>query len=284
MNPCDSKRPLLKAAPPSLAKKKRTKQTDPMERHNCLQQLLRRQTQNRWFNAHILFPKERVKIVFGILQESAEILEFGLETFYVSVHLFDSVISKFPIQKHQMQPLALVCLVLSSKLFEKRKKLANYHDVHNYILPYGVERFHQMERMVLLHLDFRPHIVSPFRLVQLLLSEFLAAEYNFFDHFGDSPENRKQVRLLALHLLLISILDYNFYKYTAHAVAVGVIMVLRRILGLPVWTEDMRSFSGLSLEKVLDCFASLEVKFFKNFSFIVFEQMDLEIREDFEKK
>ena len=111
-------------------------------------QLIRRQSTNRFFNKDVLNKKQRIQILFGIMQKTFCLLEFKLETFYLCIHIFDAVISKFPIHKNQMLPLALVCMQISSKISEPQGKIISYEDIHNHIWRFNIYEYIQFEKII----------------------------------------------------------------------------------------------------------------------------------------
>lgn len=251
-----------------LKKKKRNKQK--------LQQLVRRQPFNRWYNKNIFHRKERIQVLFGILQKSSLLLELQLKTFCLAVNIFDAMISKFPIEIEQMLPVAIVALQVSSKIHEKQGKLISYEDIEKYVWNYGVEEYCQIEKNMISQLNFQINLVTPNDFLQLILDEFLDEKYLFFENFESLNEKKSDLLKLIFNLHLITLVDYEFYKFTSLAVAVSILILSRFLLGLDPWTEKMANFVGISQEHVQDCLLMLYNHYKHKFVFKIFLKINSE--------
>lgn len=236
---------------------KSSKTPDPKIIYN---HLINRQSFNRWYNGETLHKDHRIKVLFGTVQNSARILEMHPETFCLSVHIFDSVISKFPIEKNLMLPLGLVALQLAAKVNGKRPHQISYRDLDMYIFRFGVEQYSEMEKWVLAHLNFRINVVTPMTFMYFLLYEFLKTDYLFFGTQIEIKENCVGFMSLCRCLHLITLIEYEFYCFTSLAVAVSIIIVGRQIWGLNPWTSKMIQFSRIKIRHVEKCIAFLKQK------------------------
>jgi len=237
-------------------------------------ELVRRQTFNRWYNKNILHPEARIRVLFGILQKTVKILNLRTQTFCLTVHIFDAMISKFPISKEQMFPMGLVAMQMASKIHESQGQLVSYGDINKFIFPFGVKEFCKIEQTIVKHLDFRINLVSPNEILLFLLDKFFKEEYEFFAPFNDSRENKKKIISLIFKLHLITLVEYEFYKYTSLAVAVSIIIFSRLCLNLNPWTEKMKNFVGISQKHVEECLKMLYQRYNDNYITILFQELD----------
>jgi hypothetical protein len=241
-----------------------------------LHQLISRQSHNRWFNQSILHPGARIKVLFGILQKFCMTMEQQTETFVLAVHLFDTMISKFPLEKGKMIPIALVASQLATKTNELQGSALSYADLDQHIFSFGVQRFCSVEKMMLNQLDYRVNLVSPYRFLKFLLGEFFKDEYGFFPH----SENLKMLKIkfirLVMNLHLITLVDYQFYKFTSLAVSVSIIILARSFFDLSPWTEQMMEFTEMNEESVSDCVHLLYDRYKSDFVSEIFTELDHE--------
>lgn len=241
---------------------------------NTLQKLIQRQTCNRWFNQQILHRGARIKVLFGILQQFCNTIELQTETFVLSVHLFDAVISNLPLKQCHMMQVALVANQLATKVNETQGSVLSYEDLRNNVFPIEVEEYLQTEKMMLRLLEFRVNLVSPYQILQFLLVEFFKPEYDFFPEKNADKMLKIKFICLALKLHLISIVDYQFYRFTSLAVAVSIIILARRFFGLSPWTRKMFDLTSMAPEDVDNCVMLLYELYKTNFIEKLFTELE----------
>ena len=235
--------------------------------------MIKRQSHGRWYNKNIINRNYRIKVLFGIIQKTNQMLELKISTFCNTIHIFDSMISKFPIKKEQMLPLGMVAMQLASKINEKQEKIISYGDLNEFILPFGVEGFKKIERIVLNTLEFRLNVISPHSFLMLLLNEFFK-DKDFFTLKNNLKINRKSFLKMIFHFLLITLVDYDFYQFTSFSLAISIIILTRHIMRLNPWTKKMQNFTGCSKDDVKESILILNKKFESQFLGNLFKKID----------
>lgn len=240
--------------------------------------MVQRQTLNRWYNRNMKSLKQRIKIIFGLMQKVCKILELQISTFCLSVNIFDAIVSKFPVEKPQMVPLGLIAVVLASKMNETHDKVISLSDIARYIIPFDVKFLAKMERKAFSVLGFQLNMVLPQSFISFLLHQFLSDKTHFFSAPPEeTPALTSSFLKVVNYLNLLTVVDYTFYKYTSVAVAVSVIVYARRLLGLEdVWPGFLEEFTGISLAHVEECISLIDHRYQEKFLPKVFEKIDAE--------
>ena len=246
-----------------------------------LLQLIRKQPINRWYNQNIFHREQRIQVLFGILQKTSYLLELQLQTFCLAVNIFDAMISKFPINEEQMFSLALVALQVASKVHEMQGKMISYKDIDTCIWKFGVDEYCRIEKNTISHLNYRVNLVCPNDFLQVILDEFLGVELAFFAPYESTNENTEKLMNLVFNLHLITLVEYEFYKFHSLAVAVSILILSRNFLGLEPWTREMAEFVGISQKHVQECMIMLYQRYKDNFVFYQFEKTNNDIYQNF---
>lgn len=245
------------------------------------ERLMQRQTLNRWYNRGLASKKLRVQIAFGLMQKVCSILEFGTTTFALSVHIFDALISKFPVETKQMTPLGLVSVVLASKMNEPHYKLISLKDVSEFLLPLEVTELAAMERKIFSALGFQLNLVTPQEILNFLLHLFLLpGNREFFLGPGCTEKQAVSFLTKVQTISLLTLVDYTFYKYTSVAVAVSILVHARKLSGLAPWPVELEKFTSIKEEHIFECLRLIEIRTKENFLARVFSAVDQQISKE----
>lgn len=235
------------------------------------------QSKNRWYNANVLFKKERIKILFGVIQKTSEILELNINTYCLAIHLFDALAAKFPLEKDEMLPISLVCMQIASKISENQGKIVSYKDLNEYVYNYGVDFFLQIEQTIMEHLDYKVNLATPNVILNFLIKKFI---FKNSDFFGDLKENKyikQNFFKIIMNVHLITLVDYEFYQFSSLAVATSILAFSRILLGLEPLPENISNFIGLTQNSINECLKMIYENYSINFLQIVFGQLDDEL-------
>ena len=240
--------------------------------------MLKKQTLNRWYNRNMKSLKERIKIIFGLMQKICKILELQISTFCLSVNIFDAIVSKFPVEKSQMVPLGIISVVLASKMNETHDKVISLSDISRYIIPLDIKFLAKMERKAFSVLGFQLNMILPESFICFLLHQFLSDKTQFFEgQIGDKSELTSRFLNIVNYLNLLTIVDYTFYKYTSVAVAVSILIYARKLMGIDdVWPQFLENFTGISISHVTECIALIDHRYKEKFLLRIFEKIDNE--------
>lgn len=238
--------------------------------------MMRSQGCNRWYNSNICNRNERVRVLFGVVQKLCEMLDFSVRTFELAVHIFDSMTSKFPVEKSQMLPLALVSLQLASKMHEKQESLVTYSDFKTYIFEFEISRFVCLERTIVEQLGFKLNIQGQCEFLDFFVHAFTQPGFGFFDGIPDQLREKAMQRFfeIAFQLHLTSLVDYEFYHYTSFAVGFSIVGVARELMGLPPFTPQMTAFTKVEKLMLGDCWRLLKQNHLRGFVPRVFAMLD----------
>lgn len=238
--------------------------------------MMRTQGSNRWYNSNICNRNERVRVLFGVIQKLCEMLDFSYRSFELAIHIFDSMASKFPIEKEQMLPVALVSLQLASKMHEKQESLVTYADFRTYIFEFEVSRFITLEKTIIEQLGFKLNIQGQSEFLDFFIHAFTSPGFGFFDGIPNDqkPAALKQFLELVFQLHLTTLVDYEFYHYTAFAVGYSIIGVARQLMGLTPFTPQMIAFTKVEQENLGDCWLLLIKNHVEKFVPRVFMMLD----------
>lgn len=241
---------------------------------NEFSQLLRRQTKNRIYNKNFLCRKERITILFGVMQKIVNYLDFSPQIFCKTIHIFDAIISRNRINKLQMFSVALVSMQIASKIHQPQGQVISYEEVSQYFFPLGIDQFLQIEKMIIEQLEFNLNLAGPNEILNFLLWLFFKKEYNFFGRFEHSIENKKKFVSLVFKLHLITLVEYEFYKFNSIAVAVSILIFARLLMNLDPWPSKMEEFVGFSMRHVIECLNMLNTRNEGNYLIVVFQKLD----------
>ena len=238
--------------------------------------MLKKQTMNRWYNPEMKNLKDRVKIIFGLMQKICKILELQISTFCLSVNIFDAIISKYPVESSQMVPLGIISVVLASKMNETHDKVITLSDISNYIIPLDVSYLAKMERKAFSVLGFQLNMVHPESFICFLLHQFLSDKFDFFGGKKDEDMTSRFLNIVN-YLNLLTLIDYTFYKYTSVAVAVSILMYARRLCGLESeWPDFLMEFTGITPDHVTECIALIQHRYEEKFVMKIFQKIDVD--------
>ena len=250
-----------------------------LKQRNIFSNMVKTQSKNRWYNANILFRKERIKVLFGVIQKTAEIMEFNLNTYCLTIHLFDALAAKFPLERNEMLPIALVCMQLASKIKENQGKVIDYKDLNDFIYNYGVDYFLRIEQTIMEHLDFKINLTSPNVILTFLIKKFVSNEEKFFGRLVQERNIKEKYLKFILNIHLITLVDYEFYRFSSLAVATSIISFSRILLGMDPLPEYIADFIGISADSIGDCLKMIYENYSINFVQTVFNEIDEEINE-----
>lgn len=243
--------------------------------------LLKKQTNNRWYNKNLKSKSERLEVIFGYMQKICLVLQLQNSTFCLSVKIFDAVISKFPIELEQMKILGVISIMIGSKMNERHDKVLSLSDIKNYLLPVEIPILASIEQKVFQELNFNLNLITPDTLLQFLLHLFLSNQFNFFEIQTENTEDYSEFLQIVKYLQMITIVDYTFYKFTSIAVATSILIVGRCMLKLDeVWPKQMEYFTGIKIEHVKECIDLLTLRFQNKFLMKVFKKLDQKLSND----
>lgn len=258
-------------------------QSLPLQKINdkaILKEMIKKQSCNRWYNENIIFKKERIKILFGVIQKTSEILELNINTFCQAVHIFDALAAKFPLEKDEMLPISLVSMQLASKVSENQGKIVNYKDLNDFVYNYGVDFYIKIEQTIMEQLDFKINLISPNVVLNFLIQKFIYKNPEFFGELQAQNGIEKEYFKILMNVHLITLVDYEFYEFSSLAVATSILVFSRILVGLEAFPDYMSNFIGITEHSIKQCLQLIYENYSINFVQRVFEQIDEEINQN----
>ena len=217
---------------------------------SILNNLIRDQTRNRFHNDRFMHHGSRRSIIWNQLQICIE-LRFSFGTFLRSIALFDSIISRVRVNQNVLSKLAIVCLALVSKLTESRGQFMKLKRFSGHLMNYC-----ELERFVLQSCAFNLKMIT---CVDFLSLFFANSDLFECARSGESAPHKNVFDMLTLELQMEVVLDYHSNQFTPLALAIAIIMVVRRRLGLyPLIPDSIRNMTNCTEEILWNLFQSIQ--------------------------
>lgn len=177
------------------------------------------QSKNRFFNENFAGHDARRRIIYDLLNPLAQRFNFSQTTLFGAIGLLDAMISRFFFLEPRMRIMAVVCLGLSSKLYElhpmRFSELAS--------LQFCPQELARVEKILLINLKFRVDVVTHFHLAAQIL-ELLSAEIE--------PRLFGQLTQVVRSFSLAIASSYSINRYTPVSLALTVFQLVERLLGI----------------------------------------------------
>jgi hypothetical protein len=230
---------------------------------------------NRFFNPRIKNKQIRFQILFKILQRTWDAFDYQVSTFFAAVQIFDSYISKIFVMNEHLILVGLCCLLISAKIHEPKNSLISVQTMQTLANDFKLEQYLKMEKKILQVLGFQVNNVNVYEIVSFLIREFKSDYFNFFKDHGLNEDKIKNFYHVLSRLNFISLIDYNFYKYKALPIAVAILIVARKAIGLPSWPYEFSNFTGITYMKVMEIVKILSHLLKNDFESHIFNQFEL---------
>lgn len=241
---------------------------------SIFQSMINQQYINRFNNTTFQSKKYRIKILFGIIQKIATILELSLDTFCLSVHIFDALISKIDLSNNLLLPISLVSLTIASKIKENQQQVLNYSFINSYIYSYGVNLFKKLEIFILDTIGFKANLIIPKNFINFILKKFFKNDLLFFGSENVSEITKNQLLKIISVIHLITLVDFKFYKFSSFAVGLSVIIFSRIIYGLEPLPENIKTFIGVGIDDLKECLKLIYLNYSNDYLNTIFETIE----------
>ena len=220
--------------------------------------LERRQTTSRFYNEAFRFSRERHQIFLDLVLPLSSDLGVMVNTFCLSLAVFDSILSKFTIPKKSLLKVGISCFLIAIKIREAKRVYKKAFRLIRYIENLDKKNLAKVERSILLNLNFDMNLVLPI---------------DFLHFFVDRPEilesegmgilekqKRKLILVKTVGILNTSVLlHYHTNKFTSLVVAICILMIAREKAGFPVaWPAHLRKMTGYDKDLVWPCYSELQ--------------------------
>ena len=187
-------------------------------------------------------------------------LDVSNATFFRTVAIFDLVISGKTYSESEYNIILVVCLTIICKLSESFTKVPSPTEIANYLAPY----FHEndvpsWEKAILMELSWQTNVLTVFDFTDLFLQQGVLNSKDFQENASPQTGNVfvNALQDIMLNFTHLTLMEFRFYKFTPLCVAASIVACCRGILGLPFWSEQLQSLTGLEFARIQSCVNSL---------------------------
>lgn len=220
--------------------------------------LERRQTTSRFYNEAFCFSRERHQIFLDLVLPLSSDLGVRVDTFCLSLAVFDSILSKFTIPKKSLLKVGISCFLIAIKIRESKRVYKKAFRLIRHIENLDKTNLAKIERSIVLNLNFDMNLVLPIDFLHFFVDrpEILEAE-------GMSlleKQKRKLILLKTIGILSTSVLlHYHTNKFTSLVVAICILMIAREKAGFSVaWPAYLQKMTGYDKDLVGPCYSELK--------------------------
>ena len=194
-----------------------------------LSYLVKNQSKHRYYNLSFDSHNTRTIIIYRVLLKKCISCDFSFVTFFKSVALFDSIISRAHIPKALFAVFGHVCLKLVAKVNETQEKYMKLERNRNPRKSLDTLLAAKIERQILQMTEFDANPVTPFDFVLAFL-ENCAKNENKHDII--LAIDKRVFYLLTRNIQLVLVDDYKLHQFTSISVGIVTIMLARELAGL----------------------------------------------------
>ena len=237
---------------------------DPHGSHSAqaLAEMIRKQGQNRYYHAKPAFLPYRKKVLEWI---ESLVSKFGFQpsTLNFAMGYFDAVLSLYTVSVAQIKLIAYICIIIAAKMEEQDHKIPMLEEGFKlFDKEFTSDEILNYEKLVFKILNYQLNMKTPFTFAAFFLSKGVLQLCEIPIVRPDSSETNafaKKLEGLVITIVLRSLRDYDFYKFTSIAVAASSIAVARKILQIPGgWTRHLEELTLLSWSTIQECVEMLE--------------------------
>lgn len=225
--------------------------------------MIKKQNKNRLFNRE--FSKHLIRRqIIGVILKICKNMKYNYSIFFSAIALFDSVISRFNLDKKNLYKIAIASLILMVKLKQNKSFQIPKKDLlkSSGLLFYQKNSYPEIEKFVLCSNLFDINILIPFDFIDFFmfyLSIIKKKKELYFKNKKTKFIFRKL--LVKLHIQLIK--EYNFNQYTPLALAITSLMIIRKRLKLyPLIPLIIKKLTGCDEKIFNSLFKKIKAKFF----------------------
>lgn len=228
----------------------------------ALAEMIRKQGQNRYYHAKPAFLPYRKKVLEWI---ESLVSKFGFQssTLNFAMGYFDAVLSLYTVSVAQIKLIAYICIIIAAKMEEQDHKIPMLEEGFKlFDKEFTSDEILNYEKLVFKILNYQLNMKTPFAFAAFFLSKGvlqLCEIPMIRPNSSEASAFAKKLEGLIITIVLRSLRDYDFYKFTSIAVAASSIAVARKILQVPGgWTRHLEELTLLSWPTIQDCAEMLE--------------------------
>lgn len=177
----------------------------------------------RHFNSFFSNRKVRNFVITNYLRPICETLGLAQKTFYLALSMLDYFSSTRALDPGFFKTVALVCLCLAAKVNERHDKLRRLQSLRVFSSSPEVD-YASVEKDILTHFGFDLNIISAYDFLTLILEDLKLCR-------GLNRRSFQEFEEWMSRLAFQCSLQYDLNKYNSLAVAMGILMVTRKLFG-----------------------------------------------------
>ena len=230
---------------------------DPLRlnNNNVLTELIKKQGQNRYYNAQANHMNYRSELL-GFVEEVSHKLEYSDATYFLAVAILDALLSLYSVDRAQIKLVGFMALNLAAKLHENSQKIPEMSAVAQlFENQFELEEISNCENMLAQVLKYNLHIKTPHTFMDYFMSKGVVSDADFASLSPAQIQVKMaQLEKVSAFFMQTSANYYEFYRFTAIAVATAVLACTRKLLGLDaVWTNDLETLTAVSWDAIEQC-------------------------------
>lgn len=227
----------------------------------AFQQLLQKQTKNRYFNPqahHIGYRAKVISWMANLVRKFA----YSDSTFHFAVGYFDAVLSLYTVTLKQVKLISYICLYIAAKMEERDGKVPSIEEAFKlFDNEFSSAEIINCEKLVFKILDYQLNIKTPYAFATFFLSRgvLLPSELPAGLHAEARTDFLDKLERLINDLVCQSVNNYAFYRYSSVAIAASAVALARRMMGLScAWSDTLENLTMLNWQSINECFTLLE--------------------------
>ena len=221
--------------------------------------MIRTQSNNRYYNANAPNLQSRGSLIEW-MRALCQTLSYSESTCYLAISYLDAVLSLYVIKDNQLKLIGYVAVYVAAKMEEEDAKIPLIDEaVKLFKNEFTKADFTNCEMFLFRILNYNLSVKTPYSFLCFFFSKGIVASQDFASPLKEAEVERvvKQVEQLALLFLDLSLRYYDFYQFSAIAIATSALACARKCMSLPIWLEDLEQLSLVPWDSIKDSTALL---------------------------
>ena len=199
----------------------------------------------------ILSNLEEIKRKNLILSMKKFLIKYNFEykTLFIAVYFMDLILFKLNNHSKDLDSIAIGCLILAAKFYDKNGKIPNLNFFQE-ILPnyskFSIDELREIEIFCLIHLNYDLNFPQPLNFIEILLLNGIV----FTNDLIYLNINSKIYNLPYKIYEKIILANADYLKFNPLFLAFGFIAVSRKLFSLEKWNPYFNSIFDVSFEEI----------------------------------
>lgn len=191
------------------------------------QALIKKQLRHRLYHPQLAQHNLRDSLV-SVIKSLGESLKIQPVTLCTGVALFDSVISRYTLEEERIKVIAVMCLQLACKLFEKNENVMSFEELESFLQRrFSKPELIQCEQQLLQLFEYNMNVVTPLQFLNLVKLPFWRGACSLCGNETTPRDLKSLVQIL----LVQASLEYRANQLTPVAVVRAAVSRAKYLLG-----------------------------------------------------